>query len=88
MRIKFCSHGVWLGKPRVARGSYLWTVELRSLGSARVNGCSLDTSPPLTCELLTAITREITDDLQAYEPHRFFLFRRREIKALFARRMA
>ncbi|GBM53127.1 hypothetical protein AVEN_191317-1 [Araneus ventricosus] len=24
--IKPCSHGVWLGNPRVARGSYLWTV--------------------------------------------------------------
>ncbi|GBM60589.1 hypothetical protein AVEN_83534-1 [Araneus ventricosus] len=24
--LKLCFYGVWLGKPRVARGSYLWTV--------------------------------------------------------------
>ncbi|GBN50304.1 hypothetical protein AVEN_109240-1 [Araneus ventricosus] len=45
------SHGLWLGK---------------SLGSARVNGCSdvvWPLLPPLTCELFTAITRETTDAL-------------------------
>ncbi|GBL95583.1 hypothetical protein AVEN_24797-1 [Araneus ventricosus] len=36
LKQKPCSHGVWLGKPRVARGSYLWTV----VGGIPTNGAA------------------------------------------------
>ncbi|GBM76675.1 hypothetical protein AVEN_48797-1 [Araneus ventricosus] len=38
--LKPCYHDMWLGKPRVARGSNLRTVGGGSLGSARVNRCT------------------------------------------------
>ncbi|GBM03830.1 hypothetical protein AVEN_231303-1 [Araneus ventricosus] len=86
-----CSHGVWLGQisrfvlvdcsrwnseqSRHCHGAWLG----KFLGS-HTEVCHPSIHKPLTCELFTTITRETTMHLQAHEPHRFFLFRRRGIK--------